>query len=58
MVNLMPENERPATIGSFMKFYFTDYLKNHPNKEALLIEFDEEKRSFLWNENGDFNQMN
>lgn len=58
VVKLIPLGNRIVTIGNFMKFYFTEYLKEHPDKERLLKELEEEKRSFLWNEKGEFNQIN
>jgi len=57
-INLIPMNDRFVSIGSFMRFYFTEHFKNHPDKDRLLKELEDEKRSFLWNEKGEFNQLN
>jgi hypothetical protein len=56
-INLIPVEERFVSIGGFMRYYFTAYYKNHPDKERLLKELEEEKRSFLWNEKGEFNHI-
>jgi hypothetical protein len=54
---LLPNKERIASIGGFLKLYTEPFLEGHPEKAKLLLEIENDKRSFLWDEKGDFLQL-
>lgn len=56
-LELVPEENRIGTHGDFLKTYVERTLGEVENRDTILKEIEEGKRTFLWNENGDFNNM-
>ncbi|KYG73114.1 hypothetical protein [Roseivirga echinicomitans] len=55
-IELLPAEERAGTHGDFLHLYVKRTLPNMDDREKILKEIEEGKRSFLWNENGEFNE--
>jgi|TARA_R110002110_G_scaffold74563_4_gene197268 hypothetical protein len=56
-IELVDEKERTGTFGDFLRLYVERTLGKVENREEVLKEIEEGKRSFLWDEKGDFNNM-
>lgn len=54
MVSLLDEDEWIATHGQFLRYYVQDILGDIENKESILTEIEEGKRTYLFNEKGEF----
>ena len=53
-IQLIDENERIITHGNFLRYYLEDKIGNIENKEKILKEIELGKRSYLFDENGEF----
>lgn len=53
---LLPEEDRIGTHGNFLHLYVKRSLPEMEDREKILKEIEEGKRTFLWNKNGEFNE--
>lgn len=51
---LIPENERLVTPGNFLHYYVNKLIGKIENKEKILDEIEQNKRSFLLDDKGEF----
>lgn len=51
---LVDENERISSIGEFLRFYIEPLMGDFDDKVEILKQLEEGKRSYLFNEKGEF----
>lgn len=56
-LELEEEENRIGTHGSFLRLYVERTMGPIENREVILKEIEEGKRSFLWDEHGNFNNQ-
>lgn len=56
-LELVEEENRIGTHGDFLRVYVERIFGTIPDRERILKEIEEGKRSFLWDEQGDFYNM-
>lgn len=56
-LELVDKENRIGTHGDFLKIYVERTLGNIPNRQVLLKEIEEGRRTFLWDEQGNFNDI-
>ena len=52
---LLDEKDRVCTPGQFLRFYAERLIGEIDNRELILKEIEEGKRSYMFNEKGEFN---
>ncbi|WP_147322748.1 HNH endonuclease [Emticicia sp. C21] len=53
-LQLIPDNEEVLTLGEILHFYIKDMIGQIENREEVLAQIKEGKRSYLFDSNGDF----
>lgn len=58
ILNLVKQEDRIASPGVFLKYYVQDMIGNIENREEILNEIENNKRNYLFNEKGEFINLN